>query len=70
MGPGTSSRSRGKIKGRDTKGQPPRAVFDKQKQDTVEPLFVPEDTGSAPFIAVNKSQIKRGRRIRLKMTPK
>jgi hypothetical protein len=44
--------------------------MDEQKQDTVEPLFVPEDTGSAPFIAVNKPQIRRGRYKRLKMTPK
>lgn len=44
--------------------------MDEQKQDTVEPLFIPEDTGSAPFIAANKSLIKRERRFRLKMAPK
>jgi hypothetical protein len=33
--------------------------LDEQKQDPKEPLFVHEDTGSAPFIAINKKQSGR-----------
>jgi len=33
--------------------------LDEQKQDPAEPLLVEEDTGSAPFIAVNKDQASK-----------
>lgn len=43
--------------------------MDEQKQDPEEPLFVTEDTGSAPNIAINKRQIKKRRIKKRKMTP-
>ena len=33
--------------------------LDEQKQDPAEPLLVVEDTGSAPYIAVNKDRTKK-----------
>ncbi len=33
--------------------------LDEQKQDPAEPLLVEEDTGSAPYIAVNKDRTKK-----------
>jgi|GEM_PF-1767792 hypothetical protein len=33
--------------------------LNEQKQDPAEPLLVHEDTGSAPFIAINKQRTKR-----------
>jgi len=42
-------------------------VLDEQKQDPAEPLLVSEDTGSAPFIAINK---KRSKRLKLKKKKK
>jgi hypothetical protein len=43
--------------------------MDEQKQDTEEPLFVEEDTGSAPVVNINKNKTKPrviNRRGRLK----
>ncbi len=42
--------------------------MDEQKQDPEEPLFVVEDTGSAPVITIDKSK-KRQRIKKRKMTP-
>ena len=46
--------------------------MDEQKQDPAEPILVQEDTGSAPFIAVNKDRtkkIKLKKKVKIKDQP-